>query len=112
MTDSARIVSLLIELDAYKSRTRLAENRWRYWRSETLALLEKNATLQTKINHLYAEDCKMNSRAHFIDAWNRAGHVFQLDEHGEPDWFAMFIDYHNGPVCEHCDYTEMRQCNE
>jgi len=66
------------------------------------------------------EDSIMNSRALFIEAWNRAGHVFQLDEHGEPDWFAMFIDHHNGPrcvrchftLCEHCRFDEMRPCNE
>jgi hypothetical protein len=44
----------------------------------------------------------------FIDA----GHTFVLDEEGEPDFWAVSQDIHNGPRCSTCGYSCCAHCTK
>lgn len=40
------------------------------------------------------------------------GHVWQLDEDGEVDSFALCYEYHNGPSCVRCGYSYCEHCDD
>lgn len=40
------------------------------------------------------------------------GHVWQLDEDGEPDYYAYDGDTHNGYQCVRCGYIFCHHCQE
>lgn len=40
------------------------------------------------------------------------GHVWQLDEDGEPDIFAFEEGFHNGLRCTRCSYSFCHHCSE
>lgn len=37
-------------------------------------------------------------------------HQWRRTEEGKIDEFAMYVDYHNGPVCERCGYSFCEHC--
>jgi hypothetical protein len=43
-------------------------------------------------------------------AFIEAGHSFTKDEDGEPDFFAVCYEHHNGPACEKCGWECCHHC--
>ena len=60
----------------------------------------------------------MSTFREYLDTWtvkllaNSRGHVWLKNEDGSVDIFGIAYGYHNGPICELCDYGFCHHCQD
>lgn len=43
---------------------------------------------------------------------DKHGHIWETDDEGEVDMFALSVNFHNGPRCSACEYSFCEHCEK